>query len=179
VSPGVSQVTVAASDGRGGSVEQAFAVTVENRAPEAASAIPALTVAATKSKVVDVSAHFTDPDGDALTYGAGSSKETVATVAAVGSEVTVTGVSEGVSEVTVTARDPHGAEVSQAFAVTVGPENAAPEVAGAIPALTVEAGETAVVDVSGRFRDPDGDPLSYEAESSAEGVRRSRRAGAK
>ena len=70
----------------------------------------------------------------------------------------------------MTARDPHGAEVSQAFAVTVGPENAAPEVAGAIPALTVEAGEAAVVDVSGRFRDPDGDPLSYEAESSAEGV---------
>ncbi len=170
VSPGVSQVTVTASDGRGGSVDQAFAVTVENRAPEAASAIPALTVAATKSKVVDVSAHFTDPDGDALTYGAASSKETVATVAAVGSEVTVTGVSEGESEVTVTARDPYGATVSQAFAVTVGPENAAPEVAGAIPALTVEAGETAVVDVSGRFRDPDGDPLSYEAESSAEGV---------
>ncbi|MDE2668205.1 MAG: cadherin domain-containing protein [Chloroflexota bacterium] len=40
----------------------------------------------------------------------------------------------------------------------------------AIPALTVEAGKTATVDVAGHFRDPDGDALSYEAESSDEGA---------
>ncbi len=170
VSPGESRVTVTARDGRGGSVSQDFTVTVENQAPEIVSAIPALTVRAGDSKAVDVSAHFRDPNGDALTYAAKSSNEVAATVAVSGSEVTVTGVSEGESEVTVTVRDTHGAEVSQVFTATVGPDNEAPVVASAIPALTVAAGETAVVDVSAHFSDPDDDALTYEAESSNEGA---------
>ena len=170
VSPGESRVTVTARDGRGGSVSQDFTVTVENQAPEVVSAIPALTVAAGSSKAVDVSAHFRDPNGDALTYAAKSATEAAATVAVSGSEVTVTGVSEGESEVTVTVRDTHGAEVSQVFTATVGPDNEAPVVVSAIPALTVAAGETAVVDVSAHFSDPDDDALTYEAESSNEGA---------
>ncbi len=169
VSPGESRVTVTARDGRGGSASQDFTVTVENEAPEVVSAIPALTVGAGSSKVVDVSSHFSDPNGDALTYEAESSNS-AATVAVSGSEVTVTGVSEGESELTVTARDTHGATVSQGFTVTVGPENDPPEIESAIPALTVAAGKTAVVEVSAHFSDPDGDALSYGAESSDDAV---------
>ena len=147
-----------------------ISVTDVNDAPEVVSAIPALTVAAGDSKAVDVSGHFRDPNGDALTYAAKSATEAAATVAVSGSEVTVTGVSEGESEVTVTVRDTHGAEVSQVFTATVGPDNEAPVVVSAIPALTVAAGETAVVDVSAHFSDPDDDALTYEAESSNEGA---------
>ncbi len=165
VSPGESRVTVTARDARGGSVSQTFQVTVKNQAPVVESAIPALTVSAGDAKVVDVSAHFSDPNGDALTYEAESSREAAATVKVSGSEITVTGVSPGESLVTVTARDTHDATVSQKFTVTVGPANDPPVIESAIPALTVEAGTTAVVEVSGRFSDPDKDALTYEAES--------------
>lgn len=39
------------------------------------------------------------------------------------------------------------------------PENGAPLTSGTIPAQTVEVGQTAVVDVSPYFSDPDGDTL--------------------
>ena len=170
VSPGESVVTVTARDAHGATVSQGFEVTVVNEAPEVVSAIPALTVGAGDAKVVDVSGHFRDPNGDALTYEASSSKETVATVKVDGSEVTVTGVLQGESQVTVTARDAHGAAVSQGFEVTVGPDNAAPVVERALPDLTVAADSSVVVDLSAHFRDPDGDTLSYAASSSNEGA---------
>ena len=170
VSPGGSVVTVTARDAHGATVSQGFAVTVVNEAPVVVSAIPALTVGAGSSKAVDVTAHFRDPNGDALTYEASSSKETVATVKVDDGEVTVTGVSPGESQVTVTARDAHGAAVSQGFTVTVGPDNEAPVVERALPDLTVAADSSVVVDVSAHFRDPDGDTLSYAASSSNEGA---------
>ena len=163
---GVVTVTVTARDGYGETAEQRFEVTVEdpNDAPEVVSAIPAMTVAAGTSAVVDVSGHFRDPNGDALTYRASSSNKGAATVGVRGSDVTVTGVFRGESQVTVTARDVHGASVSQDFTVTV--PNRAPAAVGTIPAQTVVKGATGSVSVSSKFRDPDGDALTYSAVSS-------------
>lgn len=48
--------------------------------------------------------------------------------------------------------------------------NRAPALSGAIPAQTVHVGETATVNVSSYFTDPDGDALSYTAASSDAGV---------
>ena len=45
--------------------------------------------------------------------------------------------------------------------------NGPPMVVGALPDLTLRAGSTADVDASAAFRDPDGDPLTYDATSSA------------
>ena len=92
-----------------------------NRAPAVASAIGAMTVGAGEALVVEVSGHFTDPDGDVLEYTAVSSALAVATASVAGSEVTVTGVSGGTVEVRVTARDPGGLTASQSFTVTVTP----------------------------------------------------------
>ena len=50
------------------------------------------------------------------------------------------------------------------------PPNRAPVPAGSIPTQTVAVGETAAVDVSAYFSDPDGDALSYTAETSDAGV---------
>ena len=71
---------------------------------------------------MDVSGAFRDPDGDRLTYGASSSRPSVASVAVAGSRVTVTPVSEGTAVVTVTATDVEGSNrtARQAFTVTVG-----------------------------------------------------------
>ena len=167
---GESQVTVTARDGRGGSVSQAFAVTVPNGAPEAVGAIAALTVAKGDTGSVSVSGRFTDPEGDALTYAATSSDGGVLAVDVDGDRVSYEALKAGSAEVTVTADDGHGGTAAQKFGVTVGPDNEAPEVVSAIPALTVAAGETAVVDVSAHFSDPDDDALTYEAESSNEGA---------
>ena len=173
VSKGTADVTVTARDPSGAEVKQKFKVTVTappstNLPPKVASAIPAQSVVAGGSLSVKVSPHFSDPDGDDLTYSASSSDRTVAMVSARKDTVLVRGVSKGSADITVTARDPRGASVSQSFRVRVAAGNAAPEVVSAIPALTVGAGESRVVDVSGHFRDPDGDGLTYEAGSSNE-----------
>ena len=56
--------------------------------------------------------------------------------------------------------------------MTVNPRaNRPPEPVGVLPALTIGLGEDAVaVEVSGAFRDPDGDALGYAAVSSSPGV---------
>ena len=164
VAKGTATVTVTASDGGGGTAQQAFAVVVPNRAPQVVGFILAVTVAVGETAVVDAAAYFSDPDGDGLSYAAVSSDPALATVAVAGSAVTVAGVGPGTATVTVTARDGGGGTVQQAFAVVV--PNRAPQVVGFILAVTVAVGETAVVDAAAYFSDPDGDGLSYAAVSS-------------
>jgi hypothetical protein len=87
--------------------------------------------------------------------------------------VTVTPVSEGTATVTVTATDVGGSNTAatQAFRVTVGAANRPPEAVGVLGPLTIGLDDAAVtVEVSGAFRDPDGDALTYEATSSAPAV---------
>ena len=51
------------------------------------------------------------------------------------------------------------------------PTNRSPAAVGTLPDLTLHVGDTpAIVDVGGAFRDPDGDPLTYRAASSAPAV---------
>ena len=130
------------------------------------TAIPSQGVEEGTEVTVDVSGAFSDPDGDALSYRATSDASSVAGVSVSGSNVTVTGEAPGAATITVTATDPGGLSATQTFEVTVNRANQAPTVSGSIPAQTVAVGETAVVDVSAYFSDPDGDALSYAASSS-------------
>ena len=171
-SRGVATVTVTARDPAGGEAGQSFEVTVPNRGPAVAEAIGPRTVFLGETAVVDLSGAFSDPDGDALTFEATSSDTTVVRVRASESEVTLETASRGVATVTVTARDPAGGEAGQSFEVTV--PNRGPAVAEAIGPRTVFLGETAVVDLSGAFSDPDGDALTFEATSSDTAVVRVR-----
>ena len=140
-------------------------VPAPNRAPEEVGTIPARTLPVGDTATVDVSPHFRDPDGDALTYTAASSNAGVVGVSVSGSAVTVTAVARGVGTITVTARDPQGLLAQQLFEVTV--PNRAPAAGDTIPAQTLFTGETAIVDASAHFQDPDGDPLTYAATSSS------------
>ena len=180
MSPGSATVTVTATDvgGSNTAATQSFTVTVTpppNRPPETVGALPPLTIGLDDDAVaLDVSGAFRDPDGDALTYGATSSAPAVAAAAVSGSTLTVTPMSLGSATVTVTATDLVGSNTAatQSFTVTVPPPpNRPPETVGALPPLTIELDDDAVaLDVSGAFRDPDGDALTYGATSSAPAV---------
>ena len=172
VAAGTATVTVTATDPDGLTATQSAEVTVEaaNRAPEAVGTIPAQTMTAGQTVEVDVAAFFSDPDGDDLTYAASSSAEAVLTVSLSGADLTITAVAAGTATVTVTATDPDGLTATQGAEVTVEAANQAPEAVGAIPAQTMRTGQTVEVDVAAFFSDPDGDDLTYAAESSDAGV---------
>ena len=169
---GESRVTVTARDPDGAEASQSFLVTVPNQAPERVGAIAALTLSKGDTGSVRVSAHFSDAESDPLTYKASSSNGGVLSVTVAGEHVSYEALKVGTSRVTVTADDGHGGTAEQEFGVTVKPENAAPVIVRAIPAITVEADSMEVVDAAPHFRDPDGDALSYEASSSNEAVAR-------
>lgn len=142
--------------------------TPTNRAPESAGSIPDQTLNVGDTATLDLSPYFTDADGDSLSYAAGSSVAPVVSVSVSDATLTVAGVAAGSASVTVTASDPAGLSAAQTFQATV--PNRPPEAAGAIEDLTVLVGDTARLDASAYFTDPDGDALSYEASSSDSAV---------
>ena len=145
---------------------------VTNRPPEAVGALSALRLRVADGPVsVDVAAAFSDPDGDPLSYVAVSSSPSVATVSVSGSVMTVRPLTAGSATVTVTATDTGGSSgtATQSFVVTV-PNEAAVAV-GTLSDRTLRVSDGSVtVEVSGAFSDPDGDPLTYAAVSSATSV---------
>ena len=167
--PGSATVRVTATDPGGQRATQTFEVTVisANRAPTVSAAVPDQSVVEGTEVAVDVSGAFSDPDGDAWSYEADSDASDVATASVSGSDVTVTGVAPGSATITVTATDPGGLSATGTFEVTVISANRAPAVSAAIPDQSVVEGTEVAVDVSGAFSDPDGDALSYEADSDA------------
>ena len=164
VSVGSARVTVTARDAGGLSAEQVFRVTMPNRPPRLLGAIADREVEVESVAELDLAAHFTDPDGEELEYAAASSDTDRVVAAIAGSTLTVTGVTRGVATVTVTARDPHGLQAEQRFAVTV--PNQAPVALGEIAPRVVQAGSSVAVDVEDNFTDPDDDALDFSATSS-------------
>ena len=90
-----------------------------NRSPVTVGTIPSATVQAGESTSVNASSYFSDPDGDALTYTASSSRTSVATASVSGRTVTVDGVVAGSATIRITATDPGGLSATQTFSVTV------------------------------------------------------------
>ena len=137
----------------------ALAACESQKPPAACGVISPVTVSA--GKTATVTACFNDPNGDALVYSAVSSNPAVATVGMSGSTVTVAAVAKGTTRVTVTAEDPGGLAATQKFQATV--PNRAPEAGDPIPDRDVFVGDTATVDASRHFADPDGDALTFAA----------------
>ncbi len=161
---GAAMVEVTATDTEGLTATQGFAVTVPNRPPLAAGTIEGQTILVGEAATLDLSSHFSEPDGDDLVYAAEASDAAVAGVSVVGAAVTVTAVAKGEAIVTVTATDTEGLSATQALAVTV--PNRPPVATGAVEARTLDVGEAAALDLSDYFSDPDGDDLAYAATSS-------------
>ncbi len=115
-----------------------------------------------------VSACFDDPNDDMLSYGVTTSDPGVATVKASGSTMTVSAVAPGTAFMTVTATDVTGLTGNQQFRVIV--PNRAPVVLAAIDARELSVGESAELDVSSHFAEPDGQELSFAFSVSDESV---------
>ena len=100
-----------------------------NQAPIAVGTIDPRTVTVGLPPVaVDVAGHFSDPDGDSLTYQASSADDTTATVSVQGSIVTISAVAAGDTTIQVTAADvsdtdSNASRATQDIAVTVQPVN--------------------------------------------------------
>ena len=174
VAAGSAIITVTANDNKGGTASTNFTVTV-NRRPVVANAIAnqSLTVGGA-SFTRDLNAAppvFNDPDGDMLSYTAGTNAPAIATAEISGSSLIVTPVGGGSATITVTADDGSGGTVSANFTVTV---NRPPIVATAIPNQIMTLGSPPFTgDLNAPpavFSDPDGDALSYSASSSAPSI---------
>ncbi len=90
-----------------------------NRPPVATDAIPAVRMFVSDTVTVILTGHFSDPDGDRLTYTATVSNASIATATISGNSLTVTGLAKGGAVVTVTARDPAGLSAQQQMGVDV------------------------------------------------------------
>lgn len=134
--------------------------------PSACGSLPAVTVHVGETK--PVTSCFSDPNGDKLTYTAASSNTQVATATMSGETVTVAALALGTATITVTATDPGGLEGTQSFQTEV--PNRAPVAEGTVARQTAHVGETASVDASRYFSDPDGEALTYEVASSTPSV---------
>ena len=134
--------------------------------PGLCGAIPQQTIVV--GETVAVTACFDDPNGDMLSYGAWSSNPAVAAISRSESTVTLAAVSPGTALVTVVATDATGLKAQQSLRVLV--PNRAPVAVGTIPAYEVMAGDSATVDASGYFSEPDGQGLSYTVASDTGGV---------
>ena len=160
-----------AVDGAGGSAFQEIAVTVEpgpvNQPPEIAAPLPDVTVTLGSTVLVNISAAFTDPEGDPISGRVSSDRPDVASLSVSGLVISVTGASLGTATVTVSVTDGvdgPGRPVMQHFGVAVD------EVPNDPPALVgeladVEVGVGRAVHVLAEFADPDGDRLAFTVAS--------------
>ncbi|WP_348625065.1 S-layer homology domain-containing protein [Paenibacillus peoriae] len=178
VNAGTVTITVTADDGKGGTVDTQFNVTITPVIPEAVNHAPTVetsisnvtTGAADGVKTVSLASVFADEDSDALMYTATSTDTGVATAAVNGSDLKITPVNAGTVTITVTADDGNGGTVDTNFTLTVTPPpaaNHAPVVQSTINDVSTEAGAVdTTIGLASTFADEDLDLLTYFADSS-------------
>lgn len=113
---------------------------------------------------VDVSAAFSDPDGDALTLGTDSPLPPGLVFQGGVFQGTFSFASDGVYPITVTASDGKGGTVDASFTWTITDVNRAPTTSGIANQTHVE-GAAVNLDVGAAFDDPDGDGLTLASGS--------------
>ncbi|MCP3794102.1 S-layer homology domain-containing protein [Paenibacillus sp. CH40] len=178
VNAGTVTITVTADDGKGGTVDTQFNVTVTPVIPEAVNHAPTVetsirnvtTGVADGVKTVSLASVFADEDSDALMYTATSTDTGVATAAVNGNDLKITPVNAGTVTITVTADDGNGGTVDTNFTLTVTPPpaaNHAPVVQSTINDVSTEAGAVdTTIGLASTFADEDLDLLTYSADSS-------------
>ena len=147
VAVGTASITVTATDPGGLTAQQRFSVTVRaaNDAPEVVSTIPDLSLTVDEVRAWRGADHFRDPNGDPLTYAAGSSNAAVVLALVSGAEFGIGAVSVGSAVVTVTASDPGGLSAQFSFRVTVQPGTQTEVViSGVEPTVLVEGTEARI-----------------------------------
>ena len=147
VAVGTASIIVTATDPGGLTAQQRFSVTVRaaNDAPEVVATIPDLSLTVDEVRAWQGADHFRDPNGDPLTYAAGSSNAAVVLAVVSGAEFGIGAVSVGSAVVTVTASDPGGLSAQFSFRVTVQPGTQTEVViSGVEPGVLVEGGSATI-----------------------------------
>ncbi len=143
-----------------------FVTTGCGEAPHVTSPIAPITAFVGDTVTEELSDNFADADGDEIGYAATSSNPAGVTANVTGTTLRIVPKAKGTTDVIVTATDDHGA-VEMTIPVTVG--NRAPVVV-ATASLERYVSQTGTLSLADHMGDPDGDVLTYEAESSNEGV---------
>lgn len=132
-SAGTYTAAINASDSFGGSTEKQVEYTLlGNNAPILGTPLPDMAVAVGKDATVDLSAHFTDPEGDAVSYSLASAEGVTAIIE--GSTLTISAAAPGTGSIRVSASDGMAESVSASFRISI--HNAGAQVADIYP-LTV------------------------------------------
>ena len=116
--PGLTTVTLTATDSDGLSASLVFAVNVKGP-PRVVGEIAALSLPAGALADIDAAARFRDPNGDELVYQAASSNASVAAATMDGGVARVVAKVPGTATVTITAADGDGLSASLSFSVAV------------------------------------------------------------
>ncbi|MGD6894590.1 S-layer homology domain-containing protein [Bacillus infantis] len=161
---GTAVITVNAEDGRGGIATQTFNVRV-NRTPTGISIGDQIISLGSAYRLLDLSATFTDPDGDDLTLSAVSENPSIAYAEFNNKQLKITSANTGITKLIITASDSYGGRTTQSLTVTVKP-NETPIVNNMIGDKTVKPSGIIPIDLTSLFSDPDQDHLTYEAKSS-------------
>lgn len=169
-SPGETTATLYASDSRGGFASIAFGLTVTNEPPSLGAPLePVMLNASSAPVVMDVSPHFSDPEGETLSFDATVSPAGIVGVAWQGSKITLDPTWPGSATVTLVASDPHDAGVEASFVVEV--INEPPSVVSAPLSVEMVGGGTrSRVVLTNYFSEPEGQPLSFTATTSDSSV---------
>lgn len=136
--------------------------------PQVAGPIPPMTIYIGDNVAIDLSEHFTDPDGDALSYSASSSDPATVAVSVAGSMLEMVPKAKGAVRVTVQAMDGNGTSPEITVSVTVG--NRAPVVVDSTAVMDTYVTQTVEFVIPDYLIDPDGDEVTYEARSSNDAV---------
>ncbi len=116
--PGLTTVTLTATDSDGLSASLVFAVNVKGP-PRVVGEIAALPLPAGALADIDAAASFRDPNGDELAYQAASSNASAAAATMDGGVARVVAKAPGTATVTITAADGDGLSASLSFPVAV------------------------------------------------------------
>lgn len=172
-SPGTTSVTVTVYDTANNSADNSFDLTVlaRNDPPMLVNAIDDVEVEMGASH--DISLEDVFEDEGSLDYEVKNEDENIADVLyrASTNEIRIYANNTGTTTVVVVATDNIGQTASDEFDVTVvepapeEPTNSPPVLSGTLEDQTVTAGEPISVSIEGVFTDPDGDELTYTAES--------------
>ncbi|MEM7549737.1 MAG: cadherin domain-containing protein [Bacteroidota bacterium] len=164
VANGTTNVSITATDGRGGEGNNTFQVVI-NSAPTIANPLAnILEQEGFESTTVDLDNVFTDVDMDILLISVESNNEEVVTTSLNGSILTLAEVGTGIATITVTADDGNEGITENLFLFTVNGSPIVNEEIGSI--LLFQGFGTETIDISNVFSDPDNNTLAITASNS-------------
>ncbi len=160
---GTTSVVITAIDSRGGRNTTSITVTVlGNSAPVIDREITSVNLRPNGQETIDLTQHFSDPDGDTISFTASVNLPNIATATLNNNRyLTVQAHDRGTATVSVKATDPDAESASTTFLVSV--VNDAPSAEGRISVVIEYRGNSDSVDLTPIFSDPDGDTLTFKA----------------